>query len=182
MVLSVARVRVAIFAMPHLMTLYIVLSLQPRFPLAWSQQASIGGMGRDQMTSHWSPGREENCWSGMLHAQILLLHHTPPMQPAKQELWQPWALALAEERKKAKYQHLDASHTFILVAVETTGVFGALTRAFLKDLSHRIVRATGEERSYSYLTQRLSVAIQRGNAVSVVGTSGQLDTFEEFLG
>ena len=66
--------------------------------------------------------------------------------------------------------------------METTGVFGALTRAFLKDLSHRIVRATGEERSYSYLTQRLSVAIQRGNAVSVVGTSGQLDTFEEFLG
>ena len=57
--------------------------------------------------------------------------------------------ALAEERKKAKYQHLDASHTFIPVTVETTGVFGALTRAFLKDLSHRIVRATGEERSYS---------------------------------
>ena len=36
---------------------HCALSLQPRFPLAWSQQASIGVMGRDQMASHWSPGR-----------------------------------------------------------------------------------------------------------------------------
>ena len=44
--------------------------------------------------------------------------------------------ALAEERKKAKYQHLDALHMFVPFAAETTGVFGALTRDFLKYIGH----------------------------------------------
>ena len=89
--------------------------------------------------------------------------------------------AMAEERKKAKYEHLDASHSFVPVAVETAGVFGPLTHAFLKDLGRRIALVTGEEKSYSYLVQRVSVAIQRGNAASVVGTMGQLGSLDEFL-
>ena len=88
--------------------------------------------------------------------------------------------AMAEERKKAKYEQLDASHSFVPVAVETAGVFGPLTHAFLKDLSRRIALVTGEK-SYSYLVQRVSVAIQRGNAASVVGAMGQLGSFDEFL-
>ena len=51
-----------------------------------------------------------------------------------------------------------------------TGVFGLLTWAFLKDLGHCFALATGEERSHTYLVQRISVAIQRGNAASVMGT------------
>ncbi len=31
--------------------------------------------------------------------------------------------------------------------------------------------ATGEENSFKYLLQRLSVAVQRGNAASVLGTT-----------
>ena len=89
--------------------------------------------------------------------------------------------AMAEERKKAKYEHLDASHSFVPVAVETAGVFGPLTHTFLKDLGRRIALVTGEEKSYSYLVQRVSVAIQRGNAASVVGAMGQLGSFDEFL-
>ena len=89
--------------------------------------------------------------------------------------------AMAEERKKAKYEHLDASHSFVPVAVETAVVFSPLTHAFLKDLGRRIALVTGEEKSYSYLVQRVSVAIQRGNAASVVGTMGQLGSLDEFL-
>ena len=89
--------------------------------------------------------------------------------------------AMAEERKKAKYEHLDASHSFVPVAVETAGVFGPLTHTFLKDLGRRIALVTGEEKSYSYLVQRVSVAIQRGNAASVVEAMGQLGSFDEFL-
>ena len=89
--------------------------------------------------------------------------------------------ALAEERKKAKYQHLDASHYFVPITVETAGTFGPQTRAFLKDLGCRITRATGDMRSHSYLVQRVSVAIQRGNAASVAGTSGQSTTLDCFL-
>ena len=88
-------------------------------------------------------------------------------------------MTMAEERKKTKYQHLDASHSFTPIAVEMTGLFDPLKWAFLKDLGHRIALATGEERSRTYLVQRISVAIQRENAALVMGTVGQpVDTNE----
>ena len=79
--------------------------------------------------------------------------------------------ALAEERKKNIYAHLDPSHSFTPVAVETSGVVGPQSLAFLKDLGRRMRQVTGEERSLSYLLQRVSVAVQRGNAASVLGTT-----------
>ena len=82
--------------------------------------------------------------------------------------------ALAEERKKNIYAHLDPSHSFTPVAVETSGVVGPQSLAFLKDLGRRMRQVTGEERSLSYLRilQRVSVAVQRCNAASVLGTTG----------
>ena len=77
--------------------------------------------------------------------------------------------ALAEESKIAKYRTL---HMFVPPAVETTGVFGPLTHVFLKDIGRRIFLATGERLSRYHLTQCVSVTIQRGNAASVMGTSG----------
>ena len=76
----------------------------------------------------------------------------------------------AEEKKQEKYAHLDPSHCFTPVAIETTGAVGSRSLSFLKDLGHRLRQVTGEEKSFSYLLQRLSVAIQRGNAASVLGT------------
>ena len=77
-----------------------------------------------------------------------------------------------EEQKKNIYAHLDPSHSFTPVAVETSGVVGPQSLAFLKDLGRRMRQVTGEERSLSYLLQRVSVAVQRGNAASVLGTTG----------
>ena len=87
--------------------------------------------------------------------------------------------ALVEERKKNIYAHLDPSHSFTPVAVETSGVVGPQSLAFLEDLGRRMRQVTGEERSLSYLLQRVSVAVQRGNAASVLGTTGLAvpDTF-----
>ena len=45
--------------------------------------------------------------------------------------------------------------------------FGPLTLQFLKDLGNRLRQATGDENSNTYLIQRLSVSVQRGNAASV---------------
>ena len=81
--------------------------------------------------------------------------------------------ALVEERKKAKFQHLNTLHMFVPFAVETTGVFGPLTHAFLKDIGHKVFLATGERQSRYHLVQCVSVTIQRGNAASVMVTSGQ---------
>ena len=83
----------------------------------------------------------------------------------------------AEQAKKAKYAHLDASHYFVPLAVETLGVLGPEALLFLRDLGHRLKEATGEPRSHQFLLQRLSVAVQRGNAAAVQGTlKGSMDS------
>ena len=43
---------------------------------------------------------------------------------------------------------------------------------FLKELGWRARRKSGDERAASFLLQRLSVAVQRGNAVSILGAQG----------
>ena len=73
--------------------------------------------------------------------------------------------ALAESRKRAKYCNMDPSHFFQPVAVETLGTFGPETFTFLKELGYRVKRATGEKRSFSFLIQRMAVAIQRGTVL-----------------
>ena len=67
------------------------------------------------------------------------------------------------------------------MAIETTGVFGPRTTQFLKELGHRLRLVSGEANSYAYLTQRLSVSVQRGNAPSVLGTMKVDSDDEEFF-
>ena len=75
----------------------------------------------------------------------------------------------AEDRKAEKYRGLPASHSFTPIAIETMGAIGPRSMAFLKDLGRRIAMESGEPRSKDFLLQRLSVAVQRGNCVSVRG-------------
>ena len=79
--------------------------------------------------------------------------------------------AQAEERKCSKYSHLSLNHIFTPVSIETSGSLGPKTRHFLKELGCRLRQATGEINS-SYLLQRLSIAVQRGNMASVMGSIG----------
>ena len=66
------------------------------------------------------------------------------------------------------------------IACESLGVFGAKTLSFLKDLGHRLHQTTGDSQSYQFLLQRLSVAIQRGNSTSVLGTLSSFDGLDDF--
>ena len=77
---------------------------------------------------------------------------------------------IAEIRKRKKYEALSAVHVFTPITVETSGVFGPETRCFLHKLASRMRPVTNEEKSHFYLTQQLSVAIQRGNALFILGT------------
>ena len=74
-----------------------------------------------------------------------------------------------------KYSQLDSSHYFEPVAIETTGVIGERSRKFLVELGRRIRRVSGEVNSTAFLLQRLSIAVQRGNAASVLGTIGSTE-------
>ena len=87
----------------------------------------------------------------------------------------------AEDREMQKYKHLDSCYFFTPVAIETSGVFRPKTTEFLKELGHRLRQVSGEANSFAYLTQRLSVAVQRGNAASVLGTMKTDSQEEEFF-
>ena len=77
------------------------------------------------------------------------------------------AAAHAEEDKAKKYAHLDSMYLFKPVALETDGTIGPKSRDFLRELG-KIV--TGEARSCTFLLQRISIAIQVGNAASVIAS------------
>ena len=83
---------------------------------------------------------------------------------------EPGAMAdKAEDNKVSKYCHL-TSYQFVPVAVETCGTFGPQAGDFFRELGRRVRRATLEPNAYEYFVQRISVAVQRGNAASVLGS------------
>jgi len=51
------------------------------------------------------------------------------------------------------------------IAVQTLGVFNASARHLLDDLGRRISENKGEARETSFLYQRISILVQRFNAV-----------------
>jgi len=93
------------------------------------------------------------------------------------------AALAAESRKASKYQDLVASGDFLFYAVacETLGTWGPSASSFCKVLGGRIAQVTGDPRSLSFLLQRLSLAVQRGNAASVLGTLPNPGDTQEYL-
>jgi Glu-tRNA(Gln) amidotransferase subunit E-like FAD-binding protein len=69
-----------------------------------------------------------------------------------------------------KYAALSATHIFIPLAFETLGSWGEQAKSFVAELGKRITAITGDVRETDFLRQRLSIAIQRGNAISIRGT------------
>ena len=91
------------------------------------------------------------------------------------------AAAHAERAKARKYAHLDHAYRFQPVAFETCGTIGPESLPFLRELGRRLRSATGEPNSYIYLIQRLSVAIQVGNSISVLGTLPNISNYFECM-
>ena len=65
----------------------------------------------------------------------------------------------------AKYAVLESRYIFQPIAVETLGPINGSAVSFLSGLGRRIADVSGETREGSFLFQRLSVLIQRFNAV-----------------
>ncbi|CAH2207670.1 jg26300 [Pararge aegeria aegeria] len=90
------------------------------------------------------------------------------------------AATSAEQAKRRKYENLDSSFIFVPFGVETLGPWGPEARALFKELSKRVMEASGDPRAGSYLGQRISLSIQRGNAASILGTVPRCGGFEDF--
>ena len=74
----------------------------------------------------------------------------------------------AEERKRRKYAALAEAHQFETIAVETMGVYGESTGVIIRAIGRRLVEATGDPREANWFRQNLAIAIQRGNAFSIL--------------
>ena len=73
-----------------------------------------------------------------------------------------------EERKLCKYAVLAEAHQFEPIAVVTMGVYGGSTGVILRAIGRRLVEATGEPREANWFRRNLAIAIQRGNAFSIL--------------
>src|SRR6218665_600946 len=76
------------------------------------------------------------------------------------------AAEAAATRKQAKYHELSNTHIYIPLALETLGPINNTGMDFISDLS----RSTGDPKVSSFLFQRLSISVQRFNAVAFRGT------------
>ena len=76
----------------------------------------------------------------------------------------------AEEKKIHKYSDIVLGVDFSSFAIETSGVWGKHVLELVTEIGRRIVAMTHDPRSRIFLRQRLSVAVQRGNAWCVLGT------------
>jgi hypothetical protein len=81
----------------------------------------------------------------------------------------------AEIRKRLKYSSLSAIYCFAPITIKTLGAMGEDAADFIHRLGQRIIAVSGERRATAFLLQRLSVAIQRGKAMSVMGTVGSAE-------
>lgn len=80
------------------------------------------------------------------------------------------AAEVAEGRKRDKYSGLGGQFHFVPIGVETLGSWGPDAVSLIHSIGRRVIEATGEKHAMGFLRQRISIAIQRGNASSVLAT------------
>ena len=91
------------------------------------------------------------------------------------------AASRAEEVKRVKYSDLSHDYHFVPLGFETMGHWGSGAVEFIQELGAKLAAATGEPRSTAFLKQRLSTAIQRGNAAAVRGTVPEGQTMTDIF-
>ena len=86
----------------------------------------------------------------------------------------------AEVRKIEKYRELiDNGYIFQPVALEVQCSLGKSSEIFITRLCKMLCCSHDDQRAVSFLKQRISMALQIGNATCVLGTVSDRDAFEE---
>jgi len=80
------------------------------------------------------------------------------------------AALAAELSKIAKYSDITACVDFIPFVSENFGVWAEQAMSLVKNLGRRMAEVNKEPRSTTFLRERLSVAVQSGNAACILGT------------
>lgn len=90
-----------------------------------------------------------------------------------------FAANLAEQLKHNKYKAIKQSHLFCAFVVETLGSWSNDAIGLFNELGKLIRSNTGVPMAKAFLRQRISIAIQRGNAASILGTVAPCAGLEE---
>ncbi|XP_047985709.1 uncharacterized protein LOC125225875 [Leguminivora glycinivorella] len=80
------------------------------------------------------------------------------------------AAEAAEQLKRRKYAAIDTGCMFEPFGVETLGPWGQGAHGIFTELAKRLIDASGDQKAGAYLAQRIGIAVQRGNAASLLGT------------
>ena len=80
------------------------------------------------------------------------------------------AAEAAATRKRSKYATIVSNYLFVPIAVETLGPVCEDAERFLVELGRRLTQRTDDIRETAFLFQRLSVLVQRFNAVCFRGS------------
>ena len=91
------------------------------------------------------------------------------------------AAEAAEKRKISKYDKLLNNYHFIPIAVETLGAWGQEGLKFIKEIGEKIIQKTNDKNATNYIIQAISLAVQRGNAASIMGTLGHQRKLDDYF-
>ena len=86
-----------------------------------------------------------------------------------------------EKKKDGHYEKLLRNYIFVPIAVETFGSWGPKGLKFIKEIGKKIQEKTGNKNATSHIIQAISMTVQRGNVVSIMGTLGPLRKLEDFF-
>ncbi|XP_069181539.1 uncharacterized protein [Procambarus clarkii] len=89
------------------------------------------------------------------------------------------AATFRETQKTNKYRDLERCYRFVPIGSETLGAWGKCALKFLKELGEELIGKTRDPRAASFMFQRLSVAVQRGNACCILGTHPTPEELDE---
>lgn len=84
-------------------------------------------------------------------------------------------------QKKTKYKQIVEDYLFVPFSVETLGPWSESTKKFTKDIGRRLIERSGDRRAAAFLTQRISLAIQRGNSAAAMGTLPMGSSLDEMF-
>ena len=87
----------------------------------------------------------------------------------------------ASKRKHIKYAAFETRYTVRALAFETLGPFSLNALEVTKSIGRRIRSKTGEPRSTTFVRQLIPIAIQKGNALAILGTFPQSSSLEEMF-
>jgi len=139
-----------------LITIKIIIIIIIRNPPAF-----LAVMANALTASLWFHGKGDRPWHGTwqspLHCQTPIYKRHASSAGAAAEM--------AASRKQSKYTAPPGSYLFQPTALETLGPINESAVQFLNNLGLRIASTSAEDNQGLYLSQRLSIALQRYNAI-----------------